>query len=269
MDIGGTRTSIAMQLAEFLGIPIEDVDPIVPDTDSIAFTGVTGGSRVTYATGLAAIEAGQDLKDQMVEGLADYWDVPAESISFESGVFSQNGTTLNFTEAAAALQEDDLEVEGKATTSPNAAGNTFAIHIADVEVDTETGKVDVLRYTALQDAGTAIYPPYVEGQMEGGVAQGVGWALHEEYVYDAEGRMRNSSFLDYRMPTTLDLPMIETVIVEVPNPGHPYGVRGVGEIPIVPPLAAVANAVSNAIGVRIRDLPASPREVQAALSANA
>ena len=266
MDIGGTRTSIAMQLAEFLSIPIDHVDPIVPDTDSIAFTGVTGGSRVTFATGWAAIKAAQDLRDQMVEGLADYWDVPADSITFEAGVFSQNGTSLNFSEAAATLQADGLEVEGKSTTSPQGSGNTFAIHIADVEVDTETGKVDVLRYTALQDAGTAIYPPYVEGQMEGGVAQGVGWALHEEYVYDAEGRMRNSSFLDYRMPTTLDLPMIETVIVEVPNPGHPYGVRGVGEIPIVPPLATVANAVSNAIGVRIRDLPASPREVQAAVA---
>ena len=204
----------------------------------------------------------------MVEGLADYWDVPADSVAFEAGVFSQNGASLSFQEAAAALQDDGLEVVGKATASPDGSGNTFAIHIADVEVDTETGKVDVLRYTALQDAGTAIYPPYVEGQMEGGVSQGVGWALNEEYVYSPDGRMLNASFLDYRMPTSLDLPMIETVIVEVPNPGHPYGVRGVGEVPIVPPLAAMANAISNAIGVRIRDLPASPREVQAAVAAS-
>ena len=132
----------------------------------------------------------------------------------------------------------------------------------------DRGKVDILRYTALQDAGTAIYPPYVEGQMEGGVAQGVGWALHEEYVYDEDGRMRNSSFLDYRMLTSLDIPMIETVIVEVPNPGHPYGVRGVGEVPLVPPLAAVANAISQAIGVRIRDLPASPHKVRAAIASS-
>ncbi len=266
MDIGGTRTSVAMQLAETLGIPIDCVDPIVPDTDAIAFTGVTGGSRVTFATGWAAIEAARDLQAQMIDGLADYWDVAAESISFEAGTFSQNGTSLSFAEAAAALQDDGLEVVGKATAQPQGSGNTFAVHLADVEVDVETGKVDVLRYTALQDAGTAIYPPYVEGQMEGGVAQGVGWALHEEYVYDDAGSLRNASFLDYRMPTSLDLPMIETVIVEVPNPGHPYGVRGVGEVPIVPPLAAIANAVSNAIGVRVRDLPASPRKVQALAS---
>ena len=266
MDIGGTRTSIAMQLAETLGITIGRVNPIVPDTDGIAFTGVTGGSRVTFATGWAAIEAAKDLQTQMVTGLADYWDVSTDAITVDQGTFSQNGTSFNFEEAAAALHDDGQEIVGKSTVEPSGSGNTFAIHIADVEVDVETGKVDVLRYTALQDAGTAIYPPYVEGQMEGGVAQGVGWALHEEYVYDDDGRMRNSSFLDYRMPTSLDLPMIETVIVEVPNPGHPYGVRGVGEIPIVPPLAAVANAISNAIGVRIRNLPSSPHRVRAAIA---
>jgi CO/xanthine dehydrogenase Mo-binding subunit len=141
------------------------------------------------------------------------------------------------------------------------------VHIADVEVDPDTGKVTILRYTAVQDVGKAIHPSYVEGQMQGGVVQGIGWALNEEYVYNAEGRMLNASFLDYRMPTSLDLPMIETIIVEVPNPGHPYGVRGVGEVPIVPPLATIANAIAHATGVRLYELPMSPPRVVKAMHA--
>ena len=142
----------------------------------------------------------------------------------------------------------------------------FGAHICDVEVDKETGRVTVVRYTAVQDAGKAIHPSYVEGQMQGGVAQGVGWALNEEYVYDREGRLENAGFLDYRIPVASDLPMIETVIVEVPNDRHPYGVRGVGEVPIVPPLPAVANAVYGATGVRFTDLPMSPVRVLEALT---
>jgi xanthine dehydrogenase molybdenum-binding subunit len=125
--------------------------------------------------------------------------------------------------------------------------------------------VTILRYTAVQDAGKAIHPSYVEGQMQGGVVQGIGWALNEEYVYNEAGQMVNASFLDYRMPTSLDLPMIETIIVEVPNPGHPYGVRGVGEVPIVPPPAAIANAIYRAVGVRMRELPMSPHKVVKAI----
>jgi len=107
----------------------------------------------------------------------------------------------------------------------------------------------------------------VEGQMQGGTVQGIGWALHEEYAYTADGVMTNPTLLDYRMPTTVDVPMIDTVIVEVPNPRHPFGVRGVGEVPIIPPLAAIANAISNAIGVRMTRLPMSPRAILAALQA--
>ena len=151
------------------------------------------------------------------------------------------------------------------SVDPRRAGGAFSTHIVDVEVDPDTGKVTILRYTAVQDAGKAIHPSYVEGQMQGGVVQGIGWALNEEYFFNTDGQMVNASFLDYRMPTTLDLPMIDTVIVEVANPGHPYGVRGVGEVPIVPPLAAIANAVSRAIGVRLTELPMSPGVILEAL----
>jgi CO/xanthine dehydrogenase Mo-binding subunit len=125
--------------------------------------------------------------------------------------------------------------------------------------------VSVTRYTVIQDAGKAIHPGYVEGQYQGGAVQGIGWALNEEYIYGEDGRLQNPGFLDYRIPVASDVPMIDTVIVEVPNPGHPYGVRGVGETPIVPPLAAVANAVKHATGVRMTTLPMSPPRVLQAL----
>ena len=141
------------------------------------------------------------------------------------------------------------------------AGPAFGAHICDLEVDKETGRSTVVRYTVVQDAGKAVHPSFVEGQMQGGAAQGIGWALNEEYIFSREGTMQNAGFLDYRMPVASDLPMIDTVIVEVANPLHPYGVRGVGEVPIVPPLGAVANAMRDATGVRFTELPLSPPRV--------
>jgi CO/xanthine dehydrogenase Mo-binding subunit len=270
VDIGGTRTAVAMQAAEVLGIPVNDVDPNVPDTDSIAVTGPTAGSRTAVDTGRAAVVAAHDLQTKMVTGLADYWDVDVADVAVQNGTFSQNGESLSFKAAAAVLDGEGHTPIGAASVGPaEGIAPAFAVHVADVAVDEETGKVDVVRYTAVQDAGTAIYPPYVEGQMEGGVAQGIGWALNEEYIYDAQGHLLNTSLLDYRMPTSLDLPMLECVIVEVPSPDHPFGARGVAEVGIVPPLAAVANAIYDAVGVRIRDLPATPAKVQAAIAAKA
>ena len=167
--------------------------------------------------------------------------------------------SITFTEICGKLGGSGGMIQGRADVAPTTVGAAFGCHIVDVEVDPETGKVDVLRYTAVQDVGTAIHPSYVEGQIQGGAAQGAGMALTEEYFYRDDGSLANSSLLDYRMPTALDLPEIETILVEVPNPGHPYGVRGVGEVPIVPPLAAVANAIHDAIDLRVTSLPASPR----------
>jgi CO/xanthine dehydrogenase Mo-binding subunit len=156
-------------------------------------------------------------------------------------------------------------ITGRGTVNPPAAGGSFSGCIADVEVDPETGKVSILRFTSVQDAGKAIHPAYVEGQMQGGSAQGIGWALNEEYYLSSDGAMQNSSWLDYRMPTSLDLPLIDTVIVEVPNPGHPYGARGVGEANIIPPTPAIANAIYRAIRVRMTRLPMKPSAVMEAL----
>lgn len=264
-DIGGTRASVAMQFAEAFGVEYEQVHPQVVDTESVGYTEVTGGSRVTYATGYAAYELAQEMKRRIREALAEIWEVPAESIHVDGNTYSANGRRASLREIAEMLDEAGKQITACVTVSPNSPGGAFGTHIVDVEVDPETGKVEILRYTAVQDAGTAIHPSYVEGQMQGGVAQGIGWALNEEYVYDEQGRLRNASLLDYRMPTALDLPMIETIIVEVPNPGHPFGVRGAGEVPIVPPPAAIANAIADAIGVRMCELPMSPPRLWAAI----
>jgi len=260
-DIGGSRTSIAMQLAETLGIAAEDVHPQVADTDSVGYTDVTGGSRVTFATGLAAYHVGLDIREQMAARAALLWECKPEQVKWDDGVFRAGDKSIAFKELATKLNQTGEPVVGRATVDPQGSSNGFGTHIVDVEVDPDTGKVTILRYTAIQDAGRAIHPSYVEGQMQGGSVQGIGWALNEEYFYDDTGRMRNASYLDYRMPTAFDLPMIDTIIVEVPNPAHPYGVRGVGETPIVAPPAAIANAIYHATGVRMRDLPMSPPKV--------
>ena len=266
-DIGGSRAAIAMQLAETLGILAEDVNPHVVDTDSVGYNDGTGGSRVTFATGFAAYELGLNLIQRVREELADLWDVAVDEVVFEGGKFSANGQSADFKQAASELASVDVPIVASASVQPSGVGPGFATHIVDVEVDPETGKVSILRYTAVQDVGKAVHPGYVEGQIQGGVAQGAGWALNEEYCYDRDGHLLNASFLDYRMPTALDMPMIDTMLVEVANPGHPYGVRGVGEVPIVPPAAALANAIYGATGVRLYDLPMNPARVSAALLA--
>lgn len=270
-DIGGSRSSIAMQAAEVLGIRAEDVKPTVVDTDSIGFTFLTGGSRTTYATGWAAYKAAEDVKEQLISRIATIWGVDISTVSFDSGTFTSiNGTnkSMSFKELAAELPDTGGTIVGRGTVELGMGGNgggSFAGDIVDVEVDPETGKTTISRFTVFQDAGKAIHPSYVEGQMQGGSAQGIGWALNEEYYMDSSGSMDNSTLLDYRMPTALDLPMIETVIVEVPSESHPYGVRGVGEANIVPPMAAIANALNEAVGIRFEHLPMKPEVIVKAI----
>jgi len=260
-DIGGTRTSIAMQLAETLGIAAEDVNPTVADTDSVGYCDVTGGSRVTFATGIAAVEAAKDIQRQLVTRAAALWEVNPKQVRYDDGRVVCNGKALSFKEIAAKVHETGGAVIGSGTSSEATQGGAFGVHCVDVEVDPDTGKVQILRYTIAQDCGTAIHPSYVEGQMQGGVVQGIGWALNEEYWYDEKGTLRNATLLDYRMPTCYDVPMIETIIVEVPDPQHPYGVRGVGEVPICPPPSAIGIAIVNATGVRMNELPMSPHRL--------
>ena len=270
-DIGGSRTSIAMQFAETMGIGAEDVKPQVVDTDSIGHTDGTGGSRVCYATGHACYLAAEDLKQEMSKRAAQLLEVEEGEVEFDQGKFvclSDPSKGLSFKEVAEQQSSTGGPITGKGGVNASGPGNAFATHICDVEVDPETGKVTILRFTALQDVGKAIHPSYVEGQIQGGVVQGIGWALSEGYFYNEDGTMANPTFLDYRMPTVLDLPLIETVLVEVANPDSPHGIRGVGEVPLVPPMAAVANAIYQATGKRLQDLPMNPDRVIAALHEN-
>jgi CO/xanthine dehydrogenase Mo-binding subunit len=217
---------------------------------------------------LAAYKLGLDLQEQMKQRAAAIWDCDPADVQVANGTYTRNGQSLTFKQIAAKVAELKLNpVVGRASAAPEGFTNAFGAHIADVEIDPETGKTTILRYTAIQDAGKAVHPSYVEGQMQGGAVQGIGWALNEEYFFDAKDQMRNASFLDYRMPTCLDVPLIDTFIVEVPNPSHPFGVRGVGETPIVPPPATIANAIQRATGVRLTELPMSPARVWKALAA--
>ena len=272
VDIGGTRTAVAMQAAEVLGISAEDVNPIVVDTDAVGWTGGTGGSRIAFDTGRAAINTAQEVIRQMSARAALLWEVQPEDVDFMDGEFICKKNTedrFTFKQLAAKLMDTGGPVTCSGQDKQGGVGAQLAGHIVDVEVDPETGKVDILRYTTFIDAGKAAHPSYVEGQMQGGALQGIGWALNEEYYMTEDGTMANSSFLDYRMPTSLDLPMIDCEIIEVPNARHPFGIRGVGETVLIPPLAAMANAIHGAIGVRMDRLPMSPGAILEALEEKA
>ena len=268
VDIGGSRASISMQLAETLGVTYEQIAPQVTDTDSVGYTAVTGGSRTTFAGGWVAYELGQTIKAEMISRAAKIWDISGDEITYtdEGTVVGPddaegNKRVFSFNELAGKLQATGGLIAVSASSSHTTQGAAYGGHIVDLKVDRDTGKTEILRYTAVQDVGTAIHPDYVEGQIQGGIAQGVGMALNEEYYYDSDGHLMNGSFLDYRVPVANDLPMLDVEMVEVPNPGHPFGVRGVGEVPIVPPQPTIRNAVYDAIGVRFYHTPMSPRRV--------
>jgi CO/xanthine dehydrogenase Mo-binding subunit len=267
-DLSGTRTALGMIAAEALSIPLEHVHTQVGDTESVGMTGVSGGSRTVNATGQAVNLAAQDIIDQAKQRAASGWNVLPGQVEWQAGKVVNTARDEELT-----LRE--ITRQAMATGGPLAAnasvdvtggeGPSFAVHLCDVEVDEETGKATVVRYTAIQDAGCAVHPPSVEGQLQGGASQGIGWALNEAFIYNNDGKLENASFLDYRMPVTSDLPMIDTIIVEVPNERHPFGVRGVGEAPIIPPLAAIGSAISNAIGAPVTDLPCSPPNLLAVI----
>jgi len=273
-DIGGSRASMCLMAAETLGIPYDRITAHVADTESTGYCNMTGGSRTTFATGMAVVQACEDIIAQCKERAAMTWDIDADQVDWDDGQavpkpgVNADVDPLSLADIAKAWGRTGGPILGRASVNAQGAGAGFSVNFTDVAVDRETGKVDVKAYTAIQDAGRAIHPSYVEGQMQGGAAQGLGWALNEEYIYDDNGVMENAGFLDYRVPVASDLPMIDTQIVEVPNPTHPYGVRGVGETPITAPLAATSNAVRDALGFRVSELPFSPPRLLEAIDSH-
>ena len=271
VDVGGSRASLSLIAAEELGIPYDQVITNIADTASLGFNDMTEGSRGTFSSGMAAIFAARNAIEVLRKRAAQMWEIPVEAVVWEKGEAKATGKKhgnlpqLSLKEIAAKAPNTGGPIAGHSEVVADNAGVSFASHICDVEVDPETGATKVIRYTVIQDAGKAIHPDYVEGQFQGGAVQGIGWALNEEYIYGEDGRLQNAGFLDYRMPVCSDIPFIDTQILEIPNPNHPYGVRGVGETSIVPPLAAIGNAVSNAVGVRLSHVPMSPPRILKAL----
>ena len=267
-DIGGSRASMALMASEVLGIPFEHIHPQVAATDAVGHTDVTGGSRTTVATGQAVIQAAEQCVAEMCRRAAAEWEVEPGVVAWSQGAAHYGDQTLTFEELASRAGTMGGPLTFSSSLNSTSAAPAFGVHICDAEVDKETGRTTITRYTAIQDAGKAIHPDYVEGQLQGGAVQGIGWALNEEYLYNDEGALENPGFLDYRIPVASDLPFIDTVIVEVPNPLHPFGVKGVGEVPIVPPMPAIAEAVYQSTGVRFRELPLNPPKIMAALLDN-
>ncbi|MGI9336825.1 MAG: xanthine dehydrogenase family protein molybdopterin-binding subunit [Gammaproteobacteria bacterium] len=270
-DIGGSRASMAIMAAETLGIDYDKVCSLVSHTEAVPFCHVTGGSRVTYATGLAVIDACNKVIADLCARAALMWEVDVEAVVWQDGHARPASSNvgdfepLSFAEIASKFSATGGPIGATGTVNASGQAPGFSTQFCDVEVDPMTGKVTILRFVAAQDVGRAIHPSYVEGQIEGGVVQGIGWALNEEYIYDERGRLSNAGFLDYRMPLASDLPMIEPILIEVPNPNHPFGVKGVGEVNICPPMAAIANAIANAVERRMDELPMSPPRLLAAI----
>jgi CO/xanthine dehydrogenase Mo-binding subunit len=272
-DIGGSRAGIANICAELLGIDYKRVSVIIGDTQTIGFSNLTGGSRVLFASSMVVTQSTEKIIQTLRERAAKIWEIDPEAVKWENGAahpVSPNAgqfEPITLAELAEKAPAMGGPIGAGVQLNTQGADGGFGTHICDVEVDTDLGIVRVIRYTAIQDVGRAIHPGYVEGQLQGGVVQGIGWALNEEYIYNKDGKVDNPGFLDYRMPVCSDMPMIDCGLVEVPNPKHPQGVKGVGEVPLVPVMAAVANAVYNALGKRFYSLPMSPPKVSAVLDA--
>ena len=266
-DVAGSRMSMSMMAAEEFGIPVDRVRSVLADTHSLGYNRVTAGSRTTFSSGMIVVDSARKIITELCRRAAKIWDVPEDGVVFEDGHCRPASSNvgkfppLSMKDIASKTTYTMGSISGHSEMNVTGAGPGFAVHIVDVEVDKETGLVAIKRYTIVEDAGKAINPHQVEGQFQGAAVQGIGWALNEEYVFGADGKLQNPGFLDYRMPVASDVPMIDTVIVEVPNPKHPFGLRGVGEVPLTPAMAAIANAIGEVIGIRPKSLPMSPPKV--------
>jgi len=272
VDLSATRTSLAMVAAEALGLELADIRVVVGDTDMVAYSGASAGDKVTYVTSKAILHASHDLLEQLKARVAATLEASPQDIVYEHKRFWVQGSPergMTLAEAARRTLQVGGTVMGRGSASETfstvALAPNAAAHVVDVEVDRDTGQVKILRYTAFQDVGLCVNPDQVEGQMQGGATQGIGWGLAETYLFDSSGAVRNANLLDYRLPSALDVPYIAAHVVEVPSSDHPYGIRAVGQVPIVPPAAALANAIYRATGVRLQELPMTAERLYVAM----
>ena len=269
VDLSGTRTTMVQVAADQFGLDPADVIVVMGDTKSVGYSDGAAGSRLARTMAAAVVEASGKALEELRRRAGRLLQADPAALDYSQGVFMNPGPAgarISLAEIMqATLTDGAILTTGVSTKLP--FGVEVGAHVADVEVDTGTGQVTVLRYTAFQDVGRALNPTAVEGQIEGSVVQGLGWALTESFDYGEDGRLRNASMLDYRMPTALDVPAIESVIVEVPVPDVPYGLRGVGEVPIVPVAGCIANAIARATGARVSHMPMTPERVLRAIQA--
>jgi len=261
VDMSGTTTGFATLVAEGLGLSADDVAVISADTASAPRSPMSGGSVITYSTGRAIVRATAQLREKILAFASQALEIDAADLDLVDGAVRPRGSPdRGLTLAEIGLRLDGFSgeyepLEGHAgSVPPNLAPLTSA-HLVHVRVDPETGEVAVLGYVIAQDVGRAINPASIEGQLQGGATQGLGWALREAMVYDETGQLLTGTFLDYALPMAPDVPAFETIIVEVPSADGPYGARGIGEGPVCGAAAAVANAIAAATGVRYRTLP--------------
>jgi CO/xanthine dehydrogenase Mo-binding subunit len=269
IDLTGCRSAVCQIAAEALDMPFEKIGIKTESTDAVAFNDGTGGSRLTLSLGTAVYRAAVDGREKLRQRAAQQLKADEQDVVEEDGrYYARSAPEVSFTRQQVirrSMNSGDGPVVGVGNTTHLKRAPAFAVQVAEVEVDEETGQTWVVRFTGCQDVGCAINPDLCEGQIQGSAVQGIGWALTEGYVYDERGLLRNPSLLDYRKLTSLDVPNIDCILVEVPAEESPYGVRGTGEVNIVPTLAAVGNAIYDAIGVQLTETPFSAERVLAAI----
>jgi CO/xanthine dehydrogenase Mo-binding subunit len=269
VDLTGQTTTFALIAAEAFGISPDRVRVITGDTDSSPHSPGSGGSQITYTVGTAVIQAATEAKQQALAIAAQQLEAAIEDLEIKDGRVSVKGAPGREIELAEIAQLSTSQYEpiyGRGASAQKFIAPGFAAHLAHVCVDPETGAVTVLDYVAAQDVGHALNPPAVIGQIIGGAVQSIGWALTEEMVHDDEAQLMTSTFMDYAMPKAAHTPEIDVQLVEVPAPDGPFGARIVGEPPIIPGLAAIGNAINQAIGKRLTYAPMTPPRVLAALN---
>jgi CO/xanthine dehydrogenase Mo-binding subunit len=272
VDLSGSDTSLALIAAQGLGVSTNQVNVVHDNSDTMPYSGGTGGSKTTYTMGAAVLAAARDARDQILSIAADMLEAAATDLEIEGDkvvVRGAPGKSIALSRIASASMRFAGQYEpvyGRGRSANRVSSPMYTVHLARVAVDPETGEVRVLDYVAVQDVGFAINPALVEGQIHGGVTQGLGWALFENLVYDENGQLLTSNLMDYALPHSYDVPNIEMVLVEIPSELGPFGAKGVGEPPVVPVGAAIANAVHDAVGARVTQLPITPERLVQALS---